>query len=71
MTEIRFLRDYRGKLTQEYFYEAGSTGQFDPAVASQIIAEGAAELVEAPPVEVVEEKPATNTTRRTKTTKAK
>lgn len=48
MTEIRFTRDYRGKLTQELFYEAGTVAKFDHGAASQIVAEGAAELIEKP-----------------------
>ncbi len=45
MTEIRFTRDYRGKLTQEQYYVAGTVVSLDDSAATQIVAEDAAELV--------------------------
>lgn len=47
-TEIRFTRDYRGKLTQERFFVAGSTVSLSRGTAAQIVAEDAAEYVEQP-----------------------
>lgn len=55
---IKFSRDYRGKLTREIFYEAGTIIEFDDGAASNIIAEGAAVVVELPTEEQpVEEAP--------------
>jgi hypothetical protein len=55
---IQFSRDYRGKLTREIFYEAGTIIEFDNGAASNIIAEGAAIAVEPPSGEQpVEEAP--------------
>lgn len=53
MTEVRFTRDYRGKLTREAFYPAGNVAAFADDIASQIVAEQAAEYVptEEQPVE--------------------
>jgi hypothetical protein len=63
MTEIRFLADFRGKLTKENFYTAGTVASFDHGVAVQIVELGFAELVEVEqeeqPIEEVQvEKPA-------------
>lgn len=73
MTEIRFTRDYRGKLTQEIFYVAGSVVSFDHRTATQIVAEDAAEIVEKEPAKKpqpkVEPKPEPKTSKTT--TKAK
>lgn len=55
MTEVRFTRDYRGKLTREVFYSAGDVVGFDDDIASRIVAEQAAEY--AP----TEEQPAAET----------
>lgn len=72
MTEIRFTRDYRGKLTQEFFFEAGTTASFGSGVASQIIAEGAAELVEPEQTEEPqEETPETETAKPTRKRRTK
>ncbi len=49
MTEVKFTRDYRGKLTREVFYPAGDVVAFEDDIASQIVAEQAAEYV--PPTE--------------------
>ena len=43
---IQFSRDYRGKLTREIFYEAGTIIEFDDGAAANIVAEGAAVVVE-------------------------
>lgn len=53
MTEVRFTRDYRGKLTREVFYSAGDVVGFDDDIASRIVAEQAAEYTptEEQPVE--------------------
>lgn len=45
---IQFSRDYRGKLTKEVFYEAGSEVEFDDETATKIIGESAAVAVELP-----------------------
>lgn len=75
MTEIRFTRDYRGKLTQELFYEAGTVMSLDDRTASQIVAEDAAEFVEKPTPEptakVTETKPDNSKPKTTKTTSKK
>ena len=72
MTEIRFTRDYRGKLTQEFFFEAGTTASFSSGAALQIIAEGAAELVEPEQTEEPqEETPETETAKPTRKRRTK
>ncbi len=43
---IQFSRDYRGKLTNEHFYTAGTEVDIDDGLAVQIVAEGAAVAVE-------------------------
>ena len=63
MTEIRFLADFRGKLTKEIFYTAGTVASIESGAAVQIVELGFAELVEAeqeeqPIEEVPEAKPA-------------
>lgn len=45
---IQFSRDYRGKLTNEHFYTAGTEVNIDDGLAVQIVAEGAAVVVELP-----------------------
>lgn len=54
---IEFSRDYRGKLTREIFYEAGTVIEFDDGAASNIIAEGAAIAVEQPTEQPAEDAP--------------
>lgn len=54
---IRFSRDYRGKLTKEIFYEAGSEVEFDDETAMQIVSEFAAVVVEQPTKEPAEDAP--------------
>jgi hypothetical protein len=64
MTEVKFLADFRGKLTKENFYTAGTVASFETGVAVQIVELGFAELVEVeqekeqPIGEVLVEKPA-------------
>lgn len=50
---VRFLRDYQGRLTGERFYLAGQVVDLDDGAAQAIIEEGAAiaEPVQAEPVE--------------------
>ena len=50
---VRFLRDYRGRLTGERFYLAGQVADIDDGAAQAIIEEGAAvaEPGQAEPVE--------------------
>lgn len=62
---IKFSRDYRGKLTREIFYTAGTEVDFDSDVAVQIIAEFAAIAVEQPTEETpAEEAPQPKRKRR-------
>lgn len=53
VAKVTFLVDFRGKLTNENYYLAGSTVEFDSGVASQLVSEGRAAYVEAE--EVTEE----------------
>ena len=46
--EIRFLVDFRGRLTNEQFYLAGTVTSFDSQVAKRLVDEGRAVYVEAP-----------------------
>jgi hypothetical protein len=43
---IQFSRDYRGKLTNENYYTAGTIVDLDDGPAANIVAEGAAIVVE-------------------------
>jgi len=45
---VRFLVDFRGKLTREHFYRAGEEAEFEDAVAEALVSQGWAEHV-APP----------------------
>ena len=45
-TEIRFRRDYRGVLTDETFYEAGTVVALPLEAADAIVGEGAAEFTD-------------------------
>lgn len=52
MTKVRFLQDYRGHLSGENFYPAGSLAEFAEAAALALAAAGRAEIVEdAPEIE--------------------
>jgi len=42
MTTVKFLRDFRGRLTNESYYLAGEVADFEPAAAAGMVAEGAA-----------------------------
>lgn len=75
--KVRFLVDFRGKLTNEVYYLAGSTVEFSSGVAGQLVAEGRAVYVETEevteePAEPVAVEPATadETPKRRKTKKA-
>jgi hypothetical protein len=57
MTEVRFTRDYRGKLTREVFYSTGDVVGFDDDIASRIVAEQAAEYAPAEEQPAVEDAP--------------
>lgn len=64
LAKVCFLVDFRGKLTNEIYYLAGSTVEFDSGVASQLVNEGRAVYVEVEEVteetaEPVELEPAT------------
>jgi len=37
MTKVKFLMDYRGKLTGEQFYQEGETAEFEEAVAAELV----------------------------------
>lgn len=39
---VKFLQDYRGKLTKETFFRAGETAEFTADVAERLIADGRA-----------------------------
>ncbi len=56
VAKVCFLVDFRGKLTNEVYFLAGSTAEFDSGVASQLVAEGRAVYVE-DEEQVSEEKP--------------
>ena len=50
MIKVKFLQDFRGKLTKEIFYVAGTVAEFDAATAQALLDEQRAE-----PGEVEEE----------------
>ncbi len=50
MVKVKFLQDFRGKLTKEVFYVAGTVAEFDAATAQALLDEQRAE-----PAEVEEE----------------
>ena len=37
MTQVQFVRDYRGKLTKEQFYQAGAVAEVDDATAAELV----------------------------------
>lgn len=49
--KIKFLSDFRGRLTRERFYQEGEVAEFDAATAAQIIALGRAIPAEPPAAE--------------------
>lgn len=57
--KIKFLQDFRGRETNEQFFERGQVAEFEDGVASRLVADGRAEfvpvVVEVAPVEVVTE----------------
>jgi len=50
MVKVKFLQDFRGKLTKEIFYVAGTVAEFDAATAQALLDEN-----RAAPAEVEEE----------------
>ena len=50
MVKVRFIQDFRGKLTGEVYYLAGTVAEFDAATAQTLLDEQRAE-----PAEVEEE----------------
>ena len=46
---VQFLVDYRGKLTKETYYTAGTVVEFDAATAQALIDEGRATAVSPTP----------------------
>ena len=50
MVKVKFLQDFRGKLTKEIFYVAGTVAEFDAATAQALLDEQ-----RAAPAEVEEE----------------
>ena len=65
MVKVKFLQDFRGKLTKEIFYVAGTVAEFDAATAQALLDEKRAEPAE------VEEETATNDRQKRSTKKAK
>lgn len=63
--KIRFLQDYRGKLTGERYFLAGAEAEFADDNARAMLDRGVAEEVSAEPVEDAPKKP----TRRKRTSK--
>ena len=53
---VQFLVDFRGKLTGENYYTAGTVAEFDAATAQALIGEGRA--TEVSPTPAPEEAPA-------------
>jgi hypothetical protein len=58
MVKVKFLQDFRGKLTKEIFYVAGTVAEFDAATAQALLDEKRAEPAE------VEEEPANDRQKR-------
>lgn len=65
MVKVKFLQDFRGKLTKEIFYVAGTVAEFDAATAQALLDEKRAEPAE------VEEETAANDRQKRSTKKAK
>ncbi len=65
MVKVRFLQDFRGKLTSEIFYLSGTVAEFDAATAQALLDEQRAEPAE------VEEETAANDRQKRNTKKAK
>lgn len=55
MVKVKFLQDFRGKLTNEHFYLTGEIAEFDAATAQSLFDEKRAEPAEVE--EVTVEKP--------------
>lgn len=45
MIQVRFVKDYRGVLTGEQFYEMGAVVSFEDTTARQLVNDGRAEIV--------------------------
>lgn len=45
MKKVRFLMDYRGKLTGEIFYTKGEVAEFEAGVAAALVEDKRAEYV--------------------------
>ena len=65
MVKVKFLQDFRGKLTKEIFYATGTVAEFDAATAQALLDEQRAEPAE------VEEETAANDRQKRNTKKAK
>ncbi len=65
MVKVRFIQDFRGKLTSEAFYLAGTVAEFDAATAQTLLDEQRAELAE------VEEETAASDRQKRSTKRAK
>lgn len=50
--KVKFLSDFRGRLTREVFYEAGEIAGFGAPVAAELVAMGVAQYAESPAPEV-------------------
>jgi hypothetical protein len=46
MVKVRFLQDFRGKLTSEIFYLSGTVAEFEAATAQALLDEKRVELAE-------------------------
>ena len=46
MVKVKFLQDFRGKLTKEIFYLAGTIAEFDASVAQALLDEKRVEPAE-------------------------
>lgn len=56
MVRVKFLQDFRGKLTNEQYYQAGDIAEFDAETAQSLFDERRAEPAEIDE-EVTESKP--------------
>ncbi len=54
--KVKFLSDFRGRLTREVFYEAGEVAGFGAPVAAELVAAGVAQYAE-PPAPALEADP--------------
>ena len=65
---VKFIRDYRGKLTGERYYQSGQVVSFGDDVEAELITRNAAENYEPPKEEAPKEAPPKSVTKRRSTT---